>query len=571
MYHKGNLYRVFCVLVMLGMVVSACAQAATPAVEQSPEATTAPTPEPEKKIATFIWTQEFDTLNPYYTDMWFSTVTHQLWNCWAWNFDENNEAYPYLVTEMPSVENGGLSADGKTITLKLRDDIKWSDGEPITSADFAFTYKMIMDANNTVASTDPYDKVATLETPDAQTVVMTFNDTYAPWQGTLWKGLLPEHILQPVFDKDGNINQADWNSQPTVGCGPYVFAEWESGSYARFVVNENYWLDKPKIDEIFFRFVPDDASQVAALQAGDGDLGTFIAYSDVPTVQEAGITIVTVKSGYNEGWFFVINDNNGEPVLADKADSPIRDVRVRKAIAMAVDREAIVRDLLLGLTGVPASYWDALPYYNTPPLENYPYDPEAAKALLEEAGWVDSNNDGVREKDGKDLVVTYGTTIREIRQDTQAVVQEMLAQVGIKVELLTYEPDIFFAGLDDNGPAAAGDIDIMQWSDSSYFPDPDYYYWYCSEIPTADYPVGSNWQYYCNDELDSLFAQQATQVDPAERQKTFQRINQIFYDEVVWLSIWQDPDLWAIGSKLQNVKISGVTPFFNITEWDMTP
>ena len=574
MYHKGNLYRVFCVFVILGFVLAACAQATEPAVEQPAEqpaeAATAP-PEPaEKKIATFIWTQEFDTLNPYYTDMWFSTVTHQLWNCWAWNYDDNNEAYPYLVTELPSIENGGLSEDGKTITMKLRDDIVWSDGEPLTSADFAFTYNMVMDANNTVASTDPYDKIAGLETPDPQTVVITFADAYAPWLGTLWKGLLPAHVLQPVFDADGNINEAEWNTQPTVGCGPYTFAEWESGSYTRFVVNENYWGDKPKIDEIFFRFVPDDASQVAALQAGDGDLGTFIAYSDVPTVQEAGITVATVKSGYNEGWFFVINDDKGQPVIADKANSPVRDKNVRLAIAMSVDRGSIASDLLLGLTEVPASYWDALPFYNTPPLANYPYDPEGAKSLLEEAGWVDSNGDGVREKDGQDLVITYGTTIREIRQDTQAVVQQMLAEVGIKVELLTYEADIFFAGMDDDGPAASGQIDIMQWSDSSNFPDPDYYYWFCSEIPTPEYPQGGNWQYYCNEELDSLFTLQATQVNPAERQKTFERINQIFYDEVVWLGMWQDPDLWAIGPRLQNVKLSGVTPFYNITEWDLT-
>lgn len=591
MSRKSNLFKVFCAFIILGFIISACAQATEPPAEQpeveepaeqpvaeateppaeEPVEATAPPEEPAaKKIATFIWTQEFDTLNPYYTDMWFSTVTHQLWNCWAWNYDENNVAYPYLVTELPSLDNGGLSEDGKTITLKLRDDIVWSDGTPLTSADFAFTYNMVMDPNNTVSSTDPYDKVATLETPDAQTVVITFADAYAPWLGTLWKGILPAHVLQPVFDAEGNINEAEWNSQPTVGCGPYTFSEWESGSYASFVANENYWGDKPKIDEIFFRFVPDDASQVAALLAGDGDLGTFIAYSDVPSVQDAGIQIATVMSGYNEGWFFVINDDKGEPVIAEKANSPVRDKNVRLAIAMSVDRESIVNDLLLGLTGVPASYWDALSFYNTPPLENYPYDPEGAKALLEEAGWVDSNGDGVREKDGQDLVISYGTTIREIRQDTQAVVQQMLAEVGIKVELLTYEADIFFAGPDDGGPAASGQIDIMEWSDSSNFPDPDYYYWYCSEIPTAEYPQGGNWQYYCNEELDALFTLQATQVDPVARQKTFERINQIFYEEVIWLGIWQDPDLWALSARLQNVKLSGVTPFFNITEWELT-
>ncbi|MGB9639702.1 MAG: ABC transporter substrate-binding protein, partial [Anaerolineales bacterium] len=317
---------------------------------------------------------------------------------------------------------------------------------------------------------------------------------------------------------------------------------------------------KPKIDEIFIRFVPDDASQINALLAGDGDLGTFIAYSDMPKLEQAGIKIVPAFSGYNEGMFFLISKERGHPAMLD--------VRVRQAIAMGIDRESIVKNLLLGKTGVPASYWDALPFYNTPPVQNYPYDPEAAKKLLDEAGWVDSNGDGVRDKDGKELVLRYGTTIREIRQDTQAVVQQDLQKVGIKTELLSYDSDVFFASYDKQGPAATGQLDIMEWSDTTNFPDPDYYYWYCNEIPSDENPQGANWQYLCDEELDGLFKLQTTQVNPEERQKTFQKINQIFHDKVYWLGLWQDPDMWALGKRLSNYKISGVTPFFNITEWE---
>ena len=97
--------------------------------------------------------------------------------------------------------------------------------------------------------------------------------------------IIPKHILQPVFDAEGTLDTAEWNKAPTVGCGPFVFEEWQSGSFARFVANENYWLGRPKLDELFFQFVPDDASQIAALVAGDGDIGTFFAYSDVPTAE----------------------------------------------------------------------------------------------------------------------------------------------------------------------------------------------------------------------------------------------------------------------------------------------
>jgi len=575
------------IVLLLALVLASCAPAAAPATTEAPQApeatqppaaeqpteavqpTEAPTQaaqateapaQAEKKVATFIWTQEFDSLNPWYTNMWFSSITDQLWDSWAWDFDDENNPVPVLVSEIPSTENGGISADGSVITMHLRDDLKWSDGEPLTSADFKFTYDMVLNPANAVASVSPYDLLASLETPDDQTVVMTFKEPYAAWMGTLWHGLLPQHVLQPVFDADGTIDNAEWNRKPTVGAGPYVFAEWESGSYARFVTNDNYWGPKPKIDEIFFRFVPDDASQVAALKTGDGDLGTFISYADIPGLKDAGVQIFTVFSGYNEGWYMYLDPEKGHPAL--------QDVNVRKAIAMAFDRQKINDDLLLGLTKPAVTYWDNTPYAD-PSLTAYPFDPEQAKKLLDDAGWVDSNGDGVRDKDGVDLELTYGTTTREIRQDTQAVAQQQLADVGIKLDLSNYDSDIFFSGYAEGGPAATGQLDIMEWSDTTDFPDPNVTYWLCSEIPSDNSPSGTNWQAICDQELDQLFQDQATQVDFATRQQTFYKISQMVYDKVYWLGLWQDPDIWAIGSRLQNVKLSGTTPFFNIVEWDL--
>jgi ABC-type transport system substrate-binding protein len=206
-------------------------------VEKEVEKVVTATPEPTQKVITFAWTQEPDTLNPYYTNMWFSTILHQLYSCWAWEYDDQNVAFPKLVTELPSVDNGGVSEDGTVITLKLRDDIVWSDGTPITADDFLFTYEMIMDPGNAVASRNPYDLVASVEAPDPQTVVMTFDEPFAPWQAQLWKGVLPKHVLQPVFEAEGSIDEAEWNRQSPVGCGPYVADTWESGSYIRFVKN----------------------------------------------------------------------------------------------------------------------------------------------------------------------------------------------------------------------------------------------------------------------------------------------------------------------------------------------
>ena len=543
MSRKPVLYTVLAVLVITSMVMGGCTSATKSSTSN-------------KKVATLIFTQEPESMNTMYTNMYFSQILQQAWDVWAWQYDDQNQPYPVLVKELPSTKNGGISADGKTITMHLRDDIIWSDGEPLTSADFKFTYEMYINTKNAVATTYPYNKMASLETPDARTVVMKFAAPFAPWL-SFWKGILPEHVLKPVFDKDGTLDNAPWNKAPTVGAGPFVFSQWQSGSYLRFVRNAKYWGKKASLDEIFVRIVPDDAAQVAALKTGDGDLGIFISYPDIPALEQAGVRIVSVNSGYSEGWFFNMGDK-GHPAL--------KDVRVRQALAYAIDRDKIAKDLLLGKTKPGASLWDKMPYVD-PSLKPYPYDQAKAKKLLDEAGWK-LGADGVREKDGVKLDLRYGTTTREVRQSAQAIIQQMLASVGVKVELLNYDSDIFFASYADKGPTYSGDLDIYEWSDvPTAFPDPDIAYWLCSEIPSDQNPQGLNAQFLCDKKLDALFQAQTSQVDYNQRVATFHQITKLMYDQVYWLSLWLDPDIWALSKRLEDVKLSGSTPLYNIGEW----
>jgi peptide/nickel transport system substrate-binding protein len=575
-------YTLLAVLVIAALLLSACGQQ-TPTATKAPEEPVAeepteapvaeePTEEPTeapvaeepaaRKVVTIAWTQEPDSLNHIYTNMWYSVVLMQLWSCWAWEYDDNNEPYAHLVTEIPSTENGGVSEDGLVITLHLRDDIVWSDGTPITADDFIFTHEMIMDDANAVDSKYPYDYLESLEAPDPQTVVMTFAEPFAGWQAIFWHGVLPKHILQPVFEAEGSIEEAEWNLAPTVGCGPFVFDEWESGSFMRFVRNDNYWRGQAKLDEIVFQFVPDDASQTAACIAGDADVGYWPPYSDIPALQDAGLELIPQPSGYNEGWFFNFRD---------MASPAIRDVRVRQAIAMALDREAVARDLKLGLVKPNETFWDALPTFVDPDIQPWQYDPEAAKALLEEAGWTDADGDGIREDaDGNPLTITQGNTTKEERQNFQAVAQQMLLEVGIDLQILAFDADILFGSYTEDGPAAVGDLDIMEWSDVSYFPDPDIDYWLCAQIPDDDNPWGYNY-FGCDETLDGLFQRQLTTMDAQERAEIFHEITRYMHDNVYYLGIWEDPDIWIINPRaISGYKFSGVTPFYNIMEWDVT-
>ena len=527
------------------------------------EATTAPSEPTEdiQKSATILFTQPIDSFSPLRTNLYYSQITQQIWNCWAWDFDDQTAPRPLLVAEIPSQDNGGLSADGLTITMKLRPEIAWSDGTPITANDFVFTYQMFTSPNNTVASHAPYNDIANVSAPDERTVVITFSEPDVSWLYTLWHGLLPAHILEPVYTSAGTLDNAEWGQSPTVGCGPYMYAGWEDDGTLHFQANPDYWLGEANIDNLYIRFVEDNAAQINTLLAGDGDLGTLIAFADIQTLQAAGIQTVEVFSGWNEGWFFYLHPEKAHPALLDN--------RVRRAIAMALDRQKIIDQLLLGQTQLAVSYWDNTPYIS-PNLTPMPYNLAAANALLDEAGWVDSNGNGVRDNGVEELTLAYGTLTNQLRQDVQALAQLHLSEVGIQLELVHYENDIFFSGYNAGAPAAVGNLDIFQYSvKPAAFPDPDTDDFRCDQIPDIYNPDGVNWSGFCDQELESLFQLQAGQIDPAARQATFHQISQLIYDRVYFLGLWQDSDRWGLNPRLKNVRLSGVTPFFNILEWDI--
>jgi peptide/nickel transport system substrate-binding protein len=252
------------------------------------------------------------------------------------------------------------------------------------------------------------------------------------------------------------------------------------------------------------------------------------------------------------------------------------DLNVRKAIALATDRFTIVNDLLVpDINPVNVTFWDMIPPYQTDTLQPYPYDPEQAKQLLDEAGWTDSDGDGIRDKtiDGQkvDLIVRYITNTRELRKSIQAVVEQQWKEVGIGTELGNYSSDVFWNGYNDDGPQAQGLYDVAEYSSvNTAYPDPDTDGFTCDQISSADNPDGSNWQGYCKPELDELFKQSASEVDPAKRKEMYNQIEQIMYDDYIYIGFWKDPDLWSVTNRLKNVRFSGVYPFWNAYEWEIS-
>jgi peptide/nickel transport system substrate-binding protein len=524
--------------------------------------TATPEPKPaEPKIVTFAWTQEPDSLNNYYSNMWYASGLIEFIGCGAWTYDDTNTAIPELAKEIPSVANGGVSADGLTITINLIEDANWSDGEPVTSADFVFTHDMIMDDANVVDSKYPHDYLVSVEAPDDYTVVMTFEEPFTPWTPNFWLDVLPKHILEPVYEAEGSIEGAAWNNAPTVNCGPFSFDEWESGSFISFVRNDNFWGDLAKLDKLVFQFVPDDAAQTAAAIAGDVDVAFWPPYEDIPAFRDAGLVIVDQASGYTEHWNFNLRPDTATPAMLD--------LNVRKAIAMGLDRESLT-DIRLNVVKVTHTFWDALPGYVSPDIVPYEYDPAAAAQLLEDNGYIDSDGDGIREDlDGNPLTITHCATTKEERVSLQAVAQQNMLAIGIDLDTKSIDADILFGSYADNAPPAVGECDIMEWSDAPAFPDPDSSYWLCSEIPSDESPYGANY-FICDDYLDGLFQKQLVTVDADERTAIFHEITKYMHDNLYVLGIWDDPDTWIMNPNLTGYKFSGVTAFYNIAEWDIT-
>jgi ABC-type transport system substrate-binding protein/ABC-type branched-subunit amino acid transport system substrate-binding protein len=537
-------------------------------------APTEPTEPGEAKTVTITFFEEPDTMNPYYTGMWFTTLTYDFWLTPLWFFDDGLQAVPEIAAEIPSVENGGLSEDGLVVTIKLREDAEWSDGTPLTADDYVFTYDMIMADGNAVQTRYPFDTfVESVTALDDKTVEISMTEPYAAWAIGLNLWLLPKHVLEPVFEAEGTIDTADWNRNPTVGVGPFVLKEWSAASHLIFEANDNYWRGRPNLDQIFIRIVPDDEAQMAAISAGDTDIGVYMTGANKPDIDAIdGVELVAPGGGgWAESWFFnLISEELAAENDLEPGHPALQDKRVRQAIVMGLDRQQIIDELFYGVYIVPASLWYDTAYEN-PDVQPWPYDPEAAMALLDEAGWVDSNGDGTRDKDGVELVLTYSTTAgNELREATQVVAQQMLADIGVGIEIENQSYDVIWNGYGDGGPIALGQYDIAEWSTQTWdYPDPNTGDWLCDEIPSTDNPAGGNWQGVCIEELEELFQQQAVTADTAARIEMYHRIQEIMHDEMFFMGVRSDPDMWALNTRVKNVRFSTASPFWNSFEWDV--
>jgi peptide/nickel transport system substrate-binding protein len=420
---------------------------------------------------------------------------------------------PVLAEEVPSEDNGGVSADGTTITWKLKKGVTWSDGKPFTSKDALFTYRVYMDKSNPIPIRAGWSDIASVETPDDHTVVVHYSKLYAAFKEHFLR-ILPEHVL----NGETAIEKKDYNRAP-VGTGPFKFKSWTSGDNITLERNPNYRESgKPYLDGLIFKIVPSREASIQAFKVGEIDALWNLSESNIPEFQ-AMTDAVIEPTPSNRVERLVLNAScNSGPRQGDpECPHPVLgDLRVRQALEMAIDKKALVDKLLFGKTTVASSVIP-LGWY-APTLPTSEYNPDKAKQLMEQAGWK-PGSDGIRVKDGVRARLEFGTTTGDrLREQTQQVIQELLRGIGIEVEIKNSPSAVLLGNWQDNAPRARGNFDILMWTTNADL-EPQRHlvsYFGGDQIPTDQSRSGRNYHRIIDPELDKAFelanstSQQAT-------------------------------------------------------------
>jgi peptide/nickel transport system substrate-binding protein len=430
------------------------------------------------------------------------------------------------LTPAPSLATGCTPNDDSTEwTCTIRDDVRWSDGEPLTSEDIAFTYRFVIDHKiPQYKSYFPFKP--TFETPDPQTLIWRAEQpTFAPDMPP-WVYIVPEHIWSPYADPETSslrdVRSVD--NAPAVGSGPFVLTEWTKGQGWTMERNPNFWGDEPAVDEVQYRIYSNQEALVQALRNGEVDIADGLQPSLLGSLEgQEGIVTQKVVSDW---WLNLAFNFGGQGTQADPLPA-LHDLTLRQAIAMAIDKREIVEKAYFGaaepgdtIIRKAAAYW----HLDIPAEEELPYDPAAANQLLEDAGYVDTDDDGVREDPatGQPLVLRMPAS-----SDTTGAVEAgqlivaYLDAIGIQVDLKA----VTDAKMNDYWGAGNFDAYIWYWSGD---PDPNYQLFVFTSEQCGAWSDGC-WK---DPEFDALYEQQYTTMDREARLEIVQAAQRRAYEQL---------------------------------------
>lgn len=570
---KKNLYVLLSFAVLASLVLAACGTPAAGAPQ---------------KVVTIAYSQEPNNLVSEYSDMTYTAWVAQIIGTNLATWDNTDTYVTQLAKEVPTTANGGVSADGLTVTWHLKPGLKWSDGKPITSKDILFTWQQQVDPANAPISRAGYDHISGIDTPDDTTAIVHFSSLYPAWPTLFAEGaqgaqgqLLPEHILggKKGLEKDPEIHS------PTVVSGAYMVKEWIPGDHLSLVANPNYYGGKPKIDQINIKFVADPEAALEALKTGDVDINPDFTESDIPAIQALAPKVqLRVDSTPNfEHLFFnlgitnsAIKDKDGKVIGNSDQNGfcPFQDVNVRKAFMLATDRDTIAKTLLFGQVTVPASLWPNSSWYNTK-LTPYPYDPDQANKLLDAAGYK-AGADGTRAGtcDGNPVKFSIGveTTTKQVRVDTMNALADMYKKIGVELKPNPIPAGTYFGDYASGADLKTGKYDLAIYT-TGFFPDPDPGSTFqCAGVNSKDNQAGQNDYHFCDQtgKMDELFNKALASADPAVRKPVYDEIQKYQYDNVLFIPLYARGNVYGFTDRLIFPKSSAFCGWAcNIAEWDV--
>ena len=490
---------------------------------------------------------DISSLNPHLAQQTDVGLLSSLTMAWLVKWDVNNNPVPELATEVPTLENGGVSKDGLTITYHLRKGVKWSDGAPFNADDVVFSTRAVLNPANNEVSRLGWDRIAKIGEPDKFTVVYHLSKPYSPFVETFFSSaganpcLLPKHLLGDL----PNINTAPYNSLP-VGIGPFKYLRWERASRVVMVPNPLYFRGTPKLQRIEYVIIPDRNTVVTQLQSRQLDMwypvpGNFLAR----TKSIPGFTIVRLPSYY----FNHLDFNTSRLTLHD----PV----VRQALRLAIDR-ATLRHKVAHDVGYlqeePASH--TAPYWD-PTIKMVPFDIAQANDLLDKAGWA-RGADGIRAKDGVKLALQVVSSSGTPDTNEQIeLIRTWWKQIGVSLSLKTYPAPLLFAPLQNGGIVYGGKWDVIFFA---WGLDPlgDFSTIYgCGSIP----PNGQNDIRWCNQTANNAMLALYRHYEQVDRNKDDAIVQEQLAADAPTVVLTGREDIFAVNKDLHNFHPNAVAPF----------
>ncbi len=511
---------------------------------------------PTAHVLRFATAEDVATLNPDLNEQAVVNDLSQMTAAYAFRRDHENKLIPELATVIPTMRNGGISADGKTITLHLRPNVKWSDGVPFDADDVAFTISAINNPANVVPSHTGFDQIERVDEPNKYTAVVHLKAPFGAIVPTLFASdggtaILPKHLLGGLHD----MNQVPFNALP-VGIGPFRYAAWKRGDEIDLERNPYYWRGQPALERFIMKLIPDRNTVLTQLQTGEVDLWYPFGGVYLSRVQAIPGVHIIRQPAYSLNQFML---NTKHPALAD--------VAVRQALRLGVDRKTIIEKVGHGVGILQDTPFPTVDPSTPKDIPFVPYNPTKANAILDAAGWK-LGSDGVRSKNGVRLSLDLASSSGSPDVDTQIeLLRSQWAKIGVDLQVQRYTSALLFGPIDQGGILNNGKFDVLLLG--SGFPSPfqlaDYYG--CAKAP----PAGQNYSRYCNPKVDAIIAEYDRTYDEDDRAKLISRVAHIVNDEVPIITYDGREDIFGVNDAIKNFTPNAATPFDDMMRVNVLP